>query len=113
MEAIWKAILGVFISSMIIFSGIAILGANHAAALAESYLYAAANEISASNFALPLRLEKIADARARNYLLSIQLVGGEQEQSFYTNYAILTMEYPYDIPLIGLHRIQTKQLIVY
>lgn len=113
MEAIWKAILGVFISAMIIFSGVAILGANNAAAEAERYLYAVAGEISAANFAEEVRLRKIEEAKGYDYALSVKLSGDAVEDAFYTGYVILTMEYPYDVPLIGLHSVQRKQLIVY
>ena len=46
-------------------------------------------------------------------MLSVKLSGDAVEDAFYTGYAILTMEYPYDVPLIGLHSVQRKQLIVY
>lgn len=113
METIWKSILGIFISVMIIFSGLAILGANNAAAEAERYLYAAACEISAANFVEEVCQQKIEEASHYDYALSIEMAGDKVEDAFYTGYAVLIMEYPYDVPLIGLHSMQRKQLVVY
>jgi hypothetical protein len=113
MENICKAILGVFISVMIVFSGLGILEANNDLTAAERYLYAVAGEISASNFAEEVRKAKVEDARERNYELDVRLVNIGEGQSERTAYAVLTLHYPYEIALLGVHTTRTKQMIVY
>jgi hypothetical protein len=112
-ENIWKVILGVFISVMIVFSGLGILKANNELMAAEQYLYAAGSEISASNFAKVVSDAKIEDAKKRSYELSVNLVDVGEGRTKHTVYAVLTMQYPYEIALIHLHTTRTKQIIVY
>ena len=113
MENIWKVILGIFISVMIVFSGLGILKANNDSASAEHYLYAVGIEISASNFAREVCAEKVAEAKGRDYELTVEFVDVGEGKSAHTAYAILTMNYPYEISLLNLHTTHTKQLVVY
>jgi hypothetical protein len=113
MENIWKVILGIFVSVMIIFSGLGILKANNELAAAEQYLYAVGSEISASNFAKSVSDAKVEEARERSYELEVELINTGEGRSMHTAYAILTMSYPYDIALLHLHTTRTRQLIVY
>jgi hypothetical protein len=112
-ENIWKVILGIFISVMIVFSGLGILEANNELVAAEQYLYAVASEISASNFAKTVSDAKIEDAKSRSYELRVQMVDVGEGRTKHTAYAVLTMQYPYEIAMIRLHTTRTKQIIVY
>jgi hypothetical protein len=113
MENIWKVILGVFISAMIIFSGLGILEANNAMNTAEQYLYIAGSEISASDFAEEVSRAKMEEAKKRSYELEVRLIHVGEGKSGHTAYAVLTMQYPYEISLLHLRTVRTKQLIVY
>jgi predicted urease superfamily metal-dependent hydrolase len=113
MENIWKVILGVFISVMIVFSGLGILEANNELMAAEQYLYAAGSEISVSNFAKAVSNAKIEEAKQRSYELDVSLVEVGEGRTKHTAYAVLTMQYPYEIALIHLRMTRTKQIIVY
>lgn len=113
MENIWKVILGVFISAMIIFSGLGILQANNDAAYAERYLYMVGNEISMSDFSDEVCDKKIEEARRNNYELKVHKMRVGEGKSMHTAYAILTMKYPYSISILNLQLTFTKQLIVY
>ena len=95
MSSIFKTILGIFISIVIVYSGIGIIGA-----AASSYLEYISNEIAASNFSQEVINELIAEASSgpNDYELKVTTKGTEGTN----RYAEVELTYTYRIKLLGV-----------
>lgn len=109
MESIFKVILGIFISVIIVFSGFGVLEANNEAMEAEHYLHAVGRMISESDFSKEVVRTAIEKADAQGYKLYVQYAMDGQD----ILYAVVSLEYPYDIALFHLHTMHRKQITVY
>lgn len=100
MSSIFKTILGIFISIVIVYSGLGIIGANNDANAASSYLEYISNEIAASNFSQEVIDELIAEASTspNDYELKVTTKGTENTN----RYAELELTYTYRIKLLGV-----------
>ena len=100
MSSIFKTILGIFISIVIVYSGIGIIGANNDANAASSYLEYISNEIAASNFSQEVINELIAEASSgpNDYELKVTTKGTEGTN----RYAEVELTYTHRIKLLGV-----------
>lgn len=110
MGSIWKTILGVFISVIIIYCGLGILWANNDAVAAESYLHTIGNEISAANLQETVIEDCKTQAKENGYELRYQMV---KDVEGYTSYVVLTLEYEYTVSFASLSGTHTKTMTVY
>ena len=111
MGSIWKVILGVMTAVMIVVVGSAILGANNDALNADSFLHVAANTYSESNFNTQVLTHLQEEARKMNY--ELKLVEQIKRQEGDTAYAILQLNYNYEIPALQVSQEHAKLVVVY
>lgn len=111
MGSIWKIILGIFISVVIVFSTIGVIGANNDAVAADAYLQKVAVEISASNFNSTTIDELKAEATTNGYTLDVEL-SASTDATGAPQYAIVKLTYTYRVALIGLASQHDKEMIV-
>lgn len=111
MGSIWKVILGIFVSIVIVFTTIGVIGANNDAVAADAYLQKVAIEISASNFNLETINELKQEASANDYTLEVEL-SNSLDSTGTPLYAMVKLKYTYKVTLIKLNSEHTKEMIV-
>ena len=111
MGSIWKVILGIFVSIVIVFTTIGVIGANNDAMAADAYLQKMAIEISASNFNTEVIEELKEEALTNDYVLDVEL-SNSLDPTGVPLYAVVKLEYSYKVALIKLSSKHTKEMIV-
>lgn len=111
MSSFLKIILGVFISLVIVFSGIGILGANNDANAASSYIQYVSNEIALSNFSQDVIDALVLEAKTEpnNYELSVEKKGMDAAGN--CKYAEVELTYTYSIKILGVESQHTLKQI--
>ena len=111
MSSFLKIILGVFISVVIVFSGIGVIGANNDANAASSYLEYVSNEIATSNFSQAVINDLITEARTapNDYILTVTPRGVDSTGNYH--YAEVELTYTYKIKILGVESTHTIKQI--
>lgn len=110
MGSIFKTILGIVITIVIVYCGIGILWANNEAVAAETYLHEIGNEISAANLKESVISECVTQVSENDYELHYEIV---HDMDGYASYVNLTLDYKYTVSFISLSGTHTKKMTVY
>ena len=110
MGNIFKTILGIVITIVIVYCGIGILWANNEAVAAETYLHEIGNEISAANLKESVITDCATQATENGYELHYDIV---YDMDGYASYANLTLDYKYMVGFLSLSGTHVKKMTVY
>lgn len=105
MGKVFETILDFVLLIVCTISLICIIGANNNAIVANDYLMNAEAIISASNINQNTINDCIADAQAQGYTLEADVYN---QSNYSSRYAVLTLTYDYEIPLLGIDSTHTK-----
>lgn len=97
MDSVIKGFLGIFLILVMALTGYGLLSASVDAKNADSFAADCVKKIEASDFAEGVIAACRQDALAHGYQLTVDVVRGAGRQR--ASYAMLTLEYKYELPL--------------
>lgn len=105
METVIKAYMGFFFMVAMLFLGAGILAASLESRNANAYANNYATRIENANYSKDVIDECVAEAKALNYALTIDVK--TSTNNAYSHYGLLTLRYQYSIPIVGIYQAHT------
>ena len=108
MGVIMKTVLSVLLILILAFTSISSIGASNEAEAADSYLQECSAELQICNFNDAVFTQIQQEAASYGYVLSMETTKDSYGD---VQYAVLTMDYTYSMPIVGLESTHTLRLV--